>query len=113
MRLYGIVVCAALAGIALLFLGAHPGIVPHAWAKVAAVVGILEMILVAWWARKNHRLSIALSLLLAGCTLFFGSVLLPIREASKETLLNVGSWLIVLSFLARLLKLFGLVAKKD
>jgi hypothetical protein len=71
------------------------------------------MILVAWWARKNHRLSIALSLLLAGFMLFFGAVLLPLREASKETLLNLGSWLVVLAFLARLLKLLGLVAKKD
>jgi hypothetical protein len=94
-------------------LGVHLGIVPHAWVKVAAVAGILEMILVAWWARKNHRLSISLSLFLVGNMLVFGSILLPMSLATKETLLNVGVGLFVLSFVARLSRLLGLIAKKD
>ena len=111
-RLYGIIVSAALGCIVLVFLSARPGIVPHPWIKVAATASILEMILLGWWARKRHRLSVSLLLLVVGGALCFVTIFLPVGEDSKTTLLNLGASFLVLSFLTRVLKLLGLVAKR-
>jgi hypothetical protein len=112
LRLYGVIIWVALGGILLLFLGAHSGIVPRPWVKAIAAVGILEMICVGWWASKKHHLSIALLLLLVGCTLCFLTMFLPFNENSKTILLNVGASFLVLSFLTRFLMLLRLVAKR-
>jgi hypothetical protein len=110
-RLYAIVAFTILTGILLLYLGAHPGILPRQWVKVVAGVGIVEMICVGLWARKVHHVSVALLLMLFGCVLCFSTMFLPVSEDSKTILLNTGGLLIVLSILTRFLILFRLWAK--
>lgn len=111
-RFYAIVAFTVLAGILLLFLGARPGIVPGHWVKAVAGVGIVEMICVGLWARKVHRVSVALLLMLFGCVLCFCTMFLPISEDSKAILLNTGGSLIVLSILTRFLMLLRFWTKK-
>ena len=111
-RLTAVVLFSALACIALLFLARNPGRVPIFWLKVAAAVGIVEMILVGWWAKRKSRLSWGLSLLLVGGLVGLTAGFLPISPGFTNVLMDVGAGLMVLSWLSRLVKLPLLARKK-
>jgi hypothetical protein len=111
-RLTAVVLFSALASIALFFLARNPGRLPIFWLKVAAAVGIVEFILVGWWAKRRSRLSWGLSLLLVGGLVCFTAGFLPISPGFMNVLVDVGVGLMVLSWLSRWVKLLLLAGKK-
>ena len=97
----------------MLLVGSHPGTLPIAWIKAGALLGMAVTIYVSWWAKKNNRFSVALSLLLAGNLICFSGGLTPFLSAdTRSTLVDLGFAFWVLSILARFFSLLRLLAKK-